>query len=81
MKNIYENIANIQRNSYLKKKYINFIHGKQFHLFLDYFLNKHQNENFNYYLNYFTNKEKYILSNFDYQNEELNIKNEKSKFH
>ena len=81
VKNIYENIANIQRNSYLKKKYINFIHGKQFHLFLDYFLNKHQNENFNYYLNYFTNKEKYILSNFDYQNEELNIKNEKSKFH
>ena len=39
-------------------------------------MNKHQNENFNYYLNYFTNKEKYILSNFDYQNEELNIKNE-----
>ena len=76
VKNIYENICTIQRNSYLKKKYINFIHGKQFNLFLDYFLNKNKNENFNYYLNYFTNKEKYILNDFVYQNSELNIKNE-----
>ena len=76
VKNIYENIYNIQRNSYLKKKYINFIHGKQFHLFLDYFLNNNKNENFNYFLNYFTNKEKYILNDFIFQNKELNIKNE-----
>ena len=76
VKNIYENICTIQRNSCLKKKYINFIHGKQFHLFLDYFLNKNKNENFYYYLNYFTNKEKYILNDFDYKNNEFNIKNE-----
>ena len=74
MNNIYKNIESIQKNSYLKKKYINFIHGKQFQLFLYYFLNNNQNENFNYYLNYFTTKEKYILNKFEYQNKELNIR-------
>ena len=73
---IYDNIESIQRNGYMKKKYINFIYGKQFQLFFDYFLNEKNNDNFNYYLNYFTNKEKFILNNFDYKNQELNIKND-----
>ena len=74
IKNIYENIENVQSNAYLKKKYINFIHGKQFQLFLDYFMNKKKNENLNYFLSYFTNKEEFNINDFDYQNQELNIK-------
>ena len=61
-------------NGFMKKQYINFIYGKQFQLFFDYFLKKSPNENFNYYLNFFTNKEKYIINQFDYQKQELNIK-------
>ena len=74
IKNIYENIENVQSNAYLKKKYINFIHGKQFQLFLDYFMNKKKNENLNYFLSYFTNKEELNINDFDFQNQELNIK-------
>ena len=71
---IDENIENIQRNAYLKKKYVNFIHGKQFQLFLNYFLNNKKNQNLNYFLSYFVNKEKVDINIFDYKNKEFNIK-------
>ena len=71
---IYENIEIIQKNAYLKKKYINFIHGKQFYSFFNYFLNKNLNENLNYFLNYLTTKENININNFEYQTQELNIK-------
>ena len=75
IKNIYDNIMIIQKNGYLKKKYINFIYGKQFYLFFDYFYNKKINDNFIYYLCYFANKEKIdITNNYDYQNQNLNPK-------
>jgi hypothetical protein len=44
---IYENIESIQRNAFSQKKYISFIYGKQFRLFLDYFLNKKMSEDLN----------------------------------
>ena len=62
---IYENIEIIQKNAYLKKKYINFIHGKQFYSFFNYFLNKNLNENLNYFLNYLTTKENININNFN----------------
>ena len=74
IKKIFENIENIQRNAYFEKKYVNFIHGKQFQLFLNYFLNENKNQNLKYFLSYFTNKEKVDINKFDYQNKELNIK-------
>ena len=72
--NIYDNIINIQKNGYLKKKYINYIYGKQFQLFFDYFYNKRKSDNLDYYLCYFTNKEKIEIKNIDYQNQHLNLK-------
>ena len=71
---IYENIESIQRNAFSQKKYISFIYGKQFRLFLDYFLNKKMSEDLNYYLCYFTNKDKIDFNNFIYKNQQLNIK-------
>jgi len=71
--NIYENIINIQRNAYMKKNYINFIYGKQFHLFFDYFYNKKINENLNCFLNYFTNCENLNLKSLENPNKQLHL--------
>ena len=56
--NIYKNIIKVQIKAYKQKKYIKFIYGRQFHLFLDYFINKRKNDNLDYFLCYFTNNEK-----------------------
>ena len=65
IKGIYRNIVDIQKKAYLNKRYINFIYGKQFQLFFDYFLNKKLNENLLYYLSYFCNREKIENINLD----------------
>ena len=71
--NIYKNIINIQRNAYMKKNYINFIYGKQFHLFFDYFYNQKINENFNSFLHYFTNCENLNLKSLENPNKQLHL--------
>ena len=66
--NIYTKIKSIQKNAYLKDEYINFIYGKQFYLFLDYFLSNKISENLKYFLSYFLNKENIINIDFKYKN-------------
>ena len=61
IENIHIKIINIQKNAYMTKNYINFIYGKQFHLFFDYFYKQKINENFNYFLYYFTSCENFNL--------------------
>ena len=71
--NIYEKIEIIEKNSYFKKKYINFIYGRQFYLFFDFFFNKNLNENLKYFLSYFVNKEDIIINDFEYKDSNFNV--------
>jgi len=78
--NIYNSIIAIQRNAYLKKNYINFIYGKQFHLFFDYFYNQKINENFKCFLHYFTNCENLNLKSVGHLFQNLSPKNNNIDF-
>ena len=52
---IYNNIKIILYKAYYNKRYINFIYGKKFNLFFDYFINRKKNINLEFFLYYFTN--------------------------